>query len=1020
MSEIKRAGDTEKDGSAYTVPELEGVVPAEDGSQYASNEAESQDDLNVYAPRPNEGISDRAYTGNVYERKYYFDEDSSGAGGGSGGSGGGSRPDDWPDGETWPPVYPPEDAWPPGWIPPSEGGGGGEPTVCVGDQYYSCGPTNDPYWANVVLMLHFDGANGATTFTDSSSSAKTPASSSGCTLSTTSPKFGTAALSSTTASADLTYTSSTDFNLPLVYTIEFWIYLDALPGASVYIAGSSAARYFTITSAGQLSAVGWNGTGFGACTLATGVWQHYAQTRDGDGTNRNFLNGVQLGSGTDSGTSLGAIAFQLLGIPARPDLASFQGKIDDFRWTQGIARYTGNFNIPTAAFPDALETVWDPADPRTVLSLHAEDTDDSSCYQPKTVTLAGSAAVSTTEKKFDTASFSVANAGTSTANGVVIMDHQDFDFGTGDFTIEMWAYRTANTYYGTLFYGTYGGEFSLIVSPTTGLVVLNYRSSGGAQANIATGVVFPLTTWQHVVVQRRGTNFEFYLNGVLGNTTAITGGASSTVNSTGDFYLGRTNASSALTWAGYIDEVRITKGVARIANPNLPTEAFPDSAPDDPYWANVVLMLPMAVDFSDSSETTKTVTPAGDAQITATSPKFGIGSGLFDGTGDLLSVTHTSELTLGTSDFTFEAWIRLSEINRWHGIIGNGTGAGAIDFVVATTPNNFLRVYADSGTLNLNAVTALVVDTWYHVALVRSGNVFTIFLNGVIESTATVTVTLSATSAWKIAGDYTSTPLKGQMAYARVTKGVARYPTSFTPPAQPNCDSVVPGNIVAIPGTSPLTGMSVAVQQQSIGDQNGAVALSNTVIDIGPPLEYRVNRADVFAGNLTVSSVATDKTVALTGRSVTVSRGTLAVPAYPNLISVSTTTIEAVATGNTAKLTFTFFTDGTYTVVDQALTTRTSGTWIDTAQTNYSIPAISNQYRVVTINIFAGTSYTYSTLPFTLGTSFSVVIQNLASSTLNIFDFQLTISPTSTNPRYAEPYYYGTHRFKAVLSNDMS
>lgn len=892
------------------------------------------------------------------------------------------------------------------------------PEACEADPYYSCGPTNDPYWANVVLMLHMDGTDGSTTFVDSSTVARTIVAFSSAQVDTANKKFGTGSGYFPTGTNSY-LTTGDGYDMPGDFTVEFWLRLDTVTRAGQILfalTSPSSLNHFYIVAQtnGTASSIG---VAVGSATindltydLVVNTWYHIAVARSGS-TVTLFKNGVERGTTTTTfsplSTRVGQVGYEV------GTGNSLYGYIDDLRITKGIARYTGNFNIPTAAFPDALETVWDPADPRTVLSLHADDVvvEDASCYQPKTVTLSGTlgniAEVTDVESKFGGKSFSVPNSGSSTTAGIIVTDHQDLDFGTEDFTIEMWAYRTANTYYGTLFYGTYGGEFSLIVAPTTGLVVLNYRSSGGAQANIATGVVFPLTTWQHVVVQRRGTNFEFYLNGVLGNTTAITGGASSTVNSSGDFYLGRTNASSALTWAGYIDEVRITKGVARIANPNLPTAAFPDSAPDDPYWANVVLMLPMAVDFSDSSETTKTVTPAGDAQITATSPKFGIGSGLFDGTGDLLSVTHTSELTLGTSDFTFEAWIRLSEINRWHGIIGNGTGAGAIDFVVATTPNNFLRVYADSGTLNLNAVTALAIDTWYHVALVRSGDVFTIFLNGVTESTQTVAVTLSATSAWKIAGDYTSTPLKGQMAYARVTKGVARYPTSFTPPAQPNCDSVVPGNIVAIPGTSPLTGMSVVVQQQSIGDQNGAVALSGV-------------SATVNAGGLFSDSVTSSKTVALLGRSVTVSRGTLAVPAYPNLISVSTTTIEAVATGNTAKLTFTFFTDGTYTVVDQALTTRTSGTWIDTAQTNYSIPAISNQYRVVTINIFAGTSYTYSTLPFTLGTSFSVVIQNLASSTLNIFDFQLTISPTSTNPRYAEPYYYGTHRFKAVLSNDMS
>ena len=694
------------------------------------------------------------------------------------------------------------------------------PEACEADPYYSCGPTNDPYWANVVLMLHMDGTDGATTFVDSSTVARTIVAFSSAQVDTANKKFGTGSGYFPTGTNSY-LTTGDGYDMPGDFTVEFWLRLDTVTRAGQILfalTSPSSLNHFYIVAQtnGTASSIG---VAVGSATindltydLVVNTWYHIAVARSGS-TVTLFKNGVERGTTTTTfsplSTRVGQVGYEV------GTGNSLYGYIDDLRITKGIARYTGNFNIPTAAFPDALETVWDPADPRTVLSLHADDVvvEDASCYQPKTVTLSGTlgniAEVTDVESKFGGKSFSVPNSGSSTTAGIIVTDHQDLDFGTGDFTIEMWAYRTANTYYGTLFYGTYGGEFSLIVAPTTGLVVLNYRSSGGAQTNIATGVVFPLTTWQQVVVQRRGTNFEFYLNGVLGNTTAITGGASSTVNSTGDFYFGRTNASSALTWAGYIDEVR-------------------------------------------------------------------------------------------------------------------------------------------------------------------------------------------------------------------VTKGVARYTTAFTPPAQPNCDSVVPGNIVAIPGTSPLTGMSVAVQQQSIGDQNGAVALSNTVIDIGPPLTIRVNRADVFAGNLTVSSVATDKTVALTGRSVTVSRGTLAVPAYPNLISVSTTTIEAVATGNTAKLTFTFFTDGTYTVVDQALTTRTSGTWIDTAQTNYSIPAISNQYRVVTINIFAGTSYTYSTLPFTLGTSFSVVIQNLASSTLNIFDFQLTISPTSTNPRYAEPYYYGTHRFKAVLSNDMS
>ncbi len=47
------------------------------------------------------------------------------------------------------------------------------PPTCVADPYYSCGPTCDPYWENVVLQAHFDGTDGSTTFTDSSINPKT-------------------------------------------------------------------------------------------------------------------------------------------------------------------------------------------------------------------------------------------------------------------------------------------------------------------------------------------------------------------------------------------------------------------------------------------------------------------------------------------------------------------------------------------------------------------------------------------------------------------------------------------------------------------------------------------------------------------------------------------------------------------------------------------------------------------------------------------------------------------------------
>jgi hypothetical protein len=190
-------------------------------------------------------------------------------------------------------------------------------------------------------------------------------------------------------------------------------------------------------------------------------------------------------------------------------------------------------------------------------------TDDSSCYQTKLLEFSGqNSAISSAQVKFGSGSLFVPNSGVSTADGTFLLDHQDFDFGTGDFTIECWAYRLANTYEGYLYYATMDGEFSFRVL-TTGLVRIDYRVNGNTTTTRVTTVSFPLNQWNFIVIQRRGLNFEFYLNGTLADTVAVSGGATSTVNSTGPWFWGRTNASSTTSWNGHIDEVRVTRGAAR-------------------------------------------------------------------------------------------------------------------------------------------------------------------------------------------------------------------------------------------------------------------------------------------------------------------------------------------------------------------------------------------------------------------------------------------------------------------------
>jgi hypothetical protein len=145
------------------------------------------------------------------------------------------------------------------------------------------------------------------------------------------------------------------------------------------------------------------------------------------------------------------------------------------------------------------------------------------------------------------------------------------NFGTGDFTIEMWVYPVTSTARDQQIIMTdcSGTSLSTGYTASTGIrlscqqTTRNFRIfNDNNVTGYATGLTFTASTWQHVAVTRASGTIRFFLNGTVSGTT-ITGatGATWTFNSNRPTRIGCDNQGQA--WSGHIDDVRITVGLAR-------------------------------------------------------------------------------------------------------------------------------------------------------------------------------------------------------------------------------------------------------------------------------------------------------------------------------------------------------------------------------------------------------------------------------------------------------------------------
>jgi hypothetical protein len=507
-------------------------------------------------------------------------------------------------------------------------------------------------------------------------------------------------------------------------------------------------------------------------------WNHVAVVRNVN-VFTMYVNGVSVGTITNALTIFNAASQTKIG--GNSNNQYFQGNISNVRVVVGTAVYTTTFVIPIQPLQAITNT--------QLLTCQGSTVDGS----PINETISNTATTVSTLGPFTTyvnQSFRSWPAGSiycdGTASYLNLNGSSTLAFGSNNFSIAMWVYFTealgvANQilYDGRASGGTATLAPALYVAQTTS--VLSYFTNNAVRIT-GTTVIRP-GQWYYVDVSRVSGSTRMYLNGVQEGATYtdanvyINGASRPVIGAAGD-------TAGAGPLSGFIYGLQVRNGSASAGT--FPS-TYPDFSPNTQtnvklYLSGVNAGIYDTVGFTDYQT-------LGNAQVSTNTVKYGSGSVFFDGTGDWLISTRTTNnanplnLMLDQNDFTIEAWVNVSSLAAVRSIISKG--AAATGWTVNISTAGKLQFAQTSTTYT--GIGTIVINRWYHIAVVRSGtgaNNLRLYLNGIIdfESAAAVTTNFNQTELVYVGADRAgTTPMLGYIADLRVTK-YARYLNNFVPP----------------------------------------------------------------------------------------------------------------------------------------------------------------------------------------------------------------------------------------------
>ena len=515
----------------------------------------------------------------------------------------------------------------------------------------------------------------------------------------------------------------------------------------------------------------WDGnawTNFG--TVVTNTWYHIAVVNEG-GSGKGYLNGSQVFTRTINSNIANTVTDLFIG--SRTDTnGSLNGHIDELRISKS-ARYTANFTPATTPFVN---------DANTLLLLHMDGTDATTYFEDdngvrakKGIAAVGNAQVDTAQSKFGGSS---AYFDTS-LDWLTIDNTEDMRFGTNDFTIEFWFRPESRaTNFATILqnrqYGSGAIQFTDRHNYNTSKLqvwVVNYQGADPmflSTTNISNG------TWYHVALTRSGNSWRFFLNGTQeGSTVTYSGDATAGIS---DYWgIGNDRVNTSVTqYNGWVDEVRVSNSARYTANFTPATTPFVNDS-------NTLLLLHMdGTDASTYFEDDNGVRAkigliqnSSTAVISTTQSKFG-GTSL---AGGRIAYARPWSIASG-SDFTFEAWVYQTGRDNIPTVFADN-----ISFYINNGNPGFFSGSQRNGSIQIS------LNTWNHVAWVRSSGTLTVWVNGQnAGSWANSTTMQSATAlSYGIGGypnDSSNNFVSGFLDELRISNS-ARYTATFTPPTTP-------------------------------------------------------------------------------------------------------------------------------------------------------------------------------------------------------------------------------------------